>query len=404
MSYARTPGPSGGDSDKALLLRFGLTQFFAGCAMSTLAYYTFYYIKHLGATDMQAGVQLALINSLTLCGRFVWGYLGDQFQSSRRFAIIAYGSTLCIAAGIWLLPKTHLWPVILMLGVNSFFLYPCGTILDSWYFKRMQGRESEFGKVKLGYPLGVLLMAPLSGLLIDRLGYDFMFGAFLVAASLALVTAFFVPDIRRVEREKGKLLSLRPLLQNRTFVFIVIWGVFGMISGCFVVNFFPLAVNRISTAAALYGVLTLFSSVIEVTVYRLTPKLIRRVNPRLLLAVALLCYTAQGLITAASSEPWQLFFAIPFQGVAISMYMFAMKYYISTLVPNELRASAQGMAEALQLGIGGVASGLIGGAILSTWSMPVLQRLGAALCFVCVAVLLAALYLWRPSQTVKRPA
>lgn len=223
-----------------------------------------------------------------------------------------------------------------------------------------------------------------------------MFAVFFVFIAASAISSFLPPDVPREAEGAREKLTLKPLMGNKPYLFILFWGVFAVSSYATITGYLGLAADRLSASAFYFGTLTMTSCVSEIVFYRSTPKMLRRLSPQILLILSLMGFAVQGVIMALSTAPWQLYFAVLSQGMGFALLTVGMKYLIAIQVPGGLQASAQGLADAAQNGVGGVFSGLGGGAIMSALGLPALQGIGAALCSVSIVVLILEQYrAWR---------
>lgn len=190
------------------VLFLGAEGFFrVGLQNTYLAYLILYLQKVFDLSIMQASLYLALTQMSGAFGRILWGLVSDRiFRGQRKvvYQLIAVASGILFLLLGYLPPTTPIWVIILMvllLGVTAVGHQGVGlSLLGEVAGKELTGTASGFNQSF--YFLGVVLMAPFFGFMVDT--FQSYHQAWLLLGLCAFIAASLVLFVKE-ESKKGRV-------------------------------------------------------------------------------------------------------------------------------------------------------------------------------------------------------
>jgi MFS transporter, ACS family, hexuronate transporter len=190
------------------VLFLGVEGFFrVGLQNTYLAYLILYLQKAFELSIMQASLFLALTQLSGAFGRILWGLVSDRTFGGQRKVVY---QLIAVAAGIlflllgYLPPTTPIWVIVLLvflLGITAVGHQGVGlSLLGEVAGKELTGTASGFNQSF--YFLGVVLMAPFFGFMVDT--FKSYHQAWFALALFAFIAASLVLFVKE-ESKKGRV-------------------------------------------------------------------------------------------------------------------------------------------------------------------------------------------------------
>ncbi|MAE95977.1 MAG: hypothetical protein CL910_15070 [Deltaproteobacteria bacterium] len=352
--------------------------------------------ENAGLAGFQLGLVLAMRPLMGMLFQPMWGHLADR-TGSRRAVLIAL--TLGNAVGYSLLPQAgSFWALVLAMAFVSLFgtsIIPIGNAVS---MAAIGERAAErFGRVRAVGTVGFLALAIGFPELLDRYqqwrglerspggpsepGLDIIF---LGAAALTLAATFGARRLPRtaamsVRAQRGDLralLSHGPYLRLLLFTFVAFLALQGPIL------MFPVFIREhggdIDTIARMWIPMLL----VEIPLVWASGSFLRRFGPRLLVAVGVAADGLRWLLCSFADDLRVIFALQLLHGVVIAGLTVGTALYAETVVPERLRASAQGGLAMLGYSLAGVLSSLWAGWALDAFGVDAPYRVGGILALV----------------------
>lgn len=361
---------------KGTLLKFAILEFLVAATWSSSTYYYVLFLRERGMNELQTGYLLAGTCAASLLGRLFWPAMADRLRRSKLLITMMYvfSATFMFTARIMPIPLS-----ILFFSCNTFVILPVGSIVDGWFFRVMRGKELLFGRVRSCFSGGICLMVFVNGLLVGRFGWNALYLMYSVTVAATLLLTFCTKEAPYPPRQPGEKreFSLGTLMKNGRYRFVVVWSTIAMTACALVYNFVTVKCSTLDSNTSFYGTAMLVYGIFEMLCIAISPKLSGRVRPKPLLALSVLIFAIEGVILAVAQNHFLVYLAMPFQGIGFGIFIFAIKYYIVTITPDRLKASAQGTAEAFYYGLGGLVSGLMGGGLTDAFGLSTTLLVGA---------------------------
>jgi ACS family hexuronate transporter-like MFS transporter len=183
------------------ILVLGLEGFFRiGVQNAFLAYLILYLQKVIQASVVTAGLFFALTHASAAAGRIAWGLVSDRIFGGQRkkvYVVIAWIAGLLLILLGSLTPDTPIWVVALIVALLGFTAVGHQGVGLSFVAeaagKEFTGTASGFNQTF--YFSGIVLMAPLFGLMVDAFGtYSYAWTVLALFSFMASGLVLFVKE------------------------------------------------------------------------------------------------------------------------------------------------------------------------------------------------------------------
>ena len=199
----RTKRPGFGTvlGNRNLLLLGGVTLLLAGVQLSLVGFLVLFLKERVGMSVAEAGLMLALTQAGGVIGRIGWGVVSDALLGGRRKPIMMVIGVLAMASSLVLAltgPGTPLVVIMATLAVAGVSSVGWNGI-NMTFVAELAGRQASATAAGMNLTasyLGIMILPPLFGLLVDLTGSytsAFQVGAAASLASLVLVSLIKPP-------------------------------------------------------------------------------------------------------------------------------------------------------------------------------------------------------------------
>lgn len=343
---------------------------------SALAYVTFFaavgsmlpylplYYRDIGFALGEIGGVLALGPLVGLAMSPAWGALSDRHRGSPWVFVAA---TLTAIAGVALLALGPDRLLVIagaaVLGAGMAGLTP---ILDARALETAGRDRSGYGPVRAWGSVGYIVSVLGTGLLAEVAGLRalfIVFAACLIATGLVGLTlkpsAARMAQVRslRPMRETGRLFGPRGLGLFLLGTFLTWLGMSA------VLTFTPLRFEELGASATVVGLGGAIAAGVEVPLMLRYPSLAARFGPTRLLIAGAGFLAARSVVAALAVDPVGLLASSVFAGFGYALFFVGGVTYVSTRVPAELAATAQGIFQGVGSSLSQVTAAVLGGVI-----------------------------------------
>lgn len=324
------------------------------------------YYQALGFSGSQIGFLTAVPPLITLLAAPFWTRLAD---ATNRHRTIMGVSLLMCTGGLILLPLAQSFGTVLAVAV-SFYLFfaPVLALADSATMVGLGESKALYGRLRLGGTIGFGIFATIAGILVQDRGMPFAFwmaaGLLLLALFVAQPFAYREPERRDLDEASGDDLSLVALLKNPQ------WGLFltlAFVGGVALTaggNYFFPFMEEIGASEATMGVTLTIGTIGEIPVLLFANRLVQRFKAYGVLVLSTLITGVRFILFALAGDPGVVMVIQLLNGFTFPLLSVAGVAYADEHAPPRLRATAQGLFNAVLMGIGAAVGGLVGGLLL----------------------------------------
>jgi PPP family 3-phenylpropionic acid transporter len=344
------------------------------------------YLMSQGLTGAQIGWIGSMAPLITLISNPFWGSLSDRWQIHRQILILC--SILTGVATMLLTTAQGFWPLMGLVLLLFFVRTPVPTLVDASVMDTMRRTGGSYGRQRLWGSVGFVLLAYVFArwLVGEDLRPIFWFHAGLIGIGCTLL-AFALP----IERSPGRVnlvAGLRQMIKQPGYVsFAVALLLAGMGLSAYV-NFLSLQMRALGGNEAQVGLAWAINAVLEIPMMFMGARWFARYRYGRLIVIGMIGFAITFAGMALAATPLQFLAVLPLNGISYGIFWVAIVGYASESAPSGLSATSQGVAAAIQSGIGGGIGALAAGYL---W-----DGLGGSAVFVmaATALALAAVIFW----------
>ncbi|HJP90196.1 MAG TPA: MFS transporter [Candidatus Limnocylindrales bacterium] len=355
---------------------------FFAAAGAWVPYLTLYY-RELGFQLGEIGGLLAIASFVGLVSAPVWGSLSDRRRGSPYVLVAAVGTSLAgtalLAFGPGLLGSTG-FAVPIGAGLLGCGIAGTLPIIDARALETAGAARNGYGPLRAWGSVGYVISALATGALVQATS----------PRSLLIVQAiFFVataaigltlrPPAASARRYGSPLRDAGRLFGPRGLGVFVLGSFLAWLGMQLVLSFTPLRFDELHAGATIIGLGGAIAAGIEVPLMLLFPLLATRVGANRLLIAGAFFLMARSIVAALATSPELLLAASVFAGFGYALFLVAGVVYVSTHVPPELAATAQGIFQGVGSSLAQVTAAAGGGAIAALAGLQGLFALAAGL-------------------------
>ncbi|XP_054754871.2 major facilitator superfamily domain-containing protein 6-like isoform X1 [Lytechinus pictus] len=267
-----------------------------------------------------------------------------------------------------------------------------------------KGQNVEYGHQRLWGGIAWGVMAPLSGLAVDRYSAAYpesfnkylpAFIFFFVFVLMSVVPALFISFLRHSPPES--LASNLGTLIRRPKVLVFLYAIFitGVSVGV-IKTFLFLFLAELSGSHTIMGLTLTLTSMAEVPFMFFATKLIERLGHRGVFVLTLFCFTLRFVGYSFLQNPWLVLPIELLHGVTYGALWPACTSYVNLITPDNMLTTMQSITYSIRLGLGNGIGALLGGVIYHQYGARNLFRGSAVLC------MLTLIFYWPVSAYLDR--
>ncbi len=353
------------------------------------------------------GIILMLNSIATLVGQPIWGMLSDKLRSIKKvYLFCIFISTVLIL----LLPLIkNEAGIFIFMPLITFFFCCVGPLLDSWTIHSTKNSGKSYGAYRLWGSIGFSVVSIVVGKLINSAFVNILF---VVYAGLSVITlisiALFYQYKVNEEDSTKQVLSLKELqvgrlMKNYYYITFVILACIMYMTLTSFYSFLPTLMKQVGGNDELYGIAQAVSAFSEVPILLISSRLVRKFKPQALMLFGMLVYVFRLFVYSIAWSPAIVIFAQAFNGLSFAMFLSGSIYYIDSLTPSELKATAQTVAPAIYGGLSGIIGNALTGKLIDMFGISFVFRTGgiitSAVFILFLGTLLLGKYLKIPRYT-----
>jgi MFS transporter, PPP family, 3-phenylpropionic acid transporter len=308
------------------------------------------WLRSLGLAGWEIGVLLAFNPALALAAPPFWGYLADRLgRPDRVLSLIALGALLGFAP---LALSSRFSALALSLASYAFFASSITTLLDSLALQRVALHGGSYARLRLFGSFGFVVSSTLFGLSVAEVDRRAVF------VPMALMAAYFgwsfTLKARATSLPARHPLAGLALIRHRDLALMLAAACTHWIACAPFHGMFAIHVTALGLPPWVIGVSSGIGVLAEMAVMYAYPRFVERTSPRRVLLVAFLASAVRwaGMV-AADSAPAIVALSL-LHGMTFGAFYVAAVAFVSSRVPEQLRASGQALMTSVTFGLGGL--------------------------------------------------
>ena len=339
-----------------------------------------------GLSNSQIGLLLASGPLVSMLVQSPWGYLSDRMRTVKKVLIFQISMAFIVSFQLFSLDT---FPLLLPAACIFFaFAWPPITLLDCLTLATAKENGDSFGSYRLWGSLGFALMALAAGSVLAMVGIEHINYLYQGVLLLALLFAVLVRDAPPAA-QPASFVQLRKLIGQKEIIFFLI--LIAVLNTANKVNdaFMGIFIRDIGGTEADVGLAWTVGPLSEVPVFALSYYFLMRFNELTLLALAAGIYALRWFLFSITSSPELISVIQIMHGLSFGLFYVSAVSYISKVVPQNLRASGQGLMSTFAGGVAGITGSLLGGFVMDAYGARYLYTICSMLALLAVGAFLA---------------
>jgi len=374
-------------------LRTSALLFFAYAAFGSIGSFMNLFYQDQGMTLIQIGILASIPPAMTLFAAPLWAAAADRFHLHRYVLPLTMLLSLPFA---WFLSGMRTFGQLL-LGICLFsFCYSAITPLsDSAVLANLNGRQNEYGHIRLWGSLGVGAVAWLTGWLVESRQLNFIFTQYAIFMGIAAVVALRLPRTPRIQIPSFWQ-GMRQFVQDAHWRYFLMGCLLSGFSHLFLSDYLFLFAKSLGAPESMIGFLMAVAGATNIVIYLFMPFILKRWTTLQVMVFSNILLVVRCALTALMHAPGWIILTQALDGPTWGTMWAAGVQRAGEIAPRGLDASAQAVYNAIFVGLGGIISASLGGIIYSFWGAPALFIIAALM-----AVLSSFVFVQQTSLAVR---
>lgn len=342
--------------------------FFWTISASFSAYITAFALER-GIGPGQTSVMIAFFLLASFIGQILWGYVCDRIQSDKKVFLFCGSVAEVLYVIVYAVPDNAIFCILYVL--TGLFLFPMGSILDSWLLKNTGFDKKLYGRAKAYDSISYALWMPVVGFLVRGQGFIALPVCAVLMDGITLLAALGIPDSQIAEKADRITVrtAVRAMQDARLRILILVSLLLGLAFAP-LNNLKILLIQRLGGTVSFLGIDAFVSCTVQFVCFLLVSRLggidVRR---RLILSAAV--YLSSASIFALAPHYIWIMAGSTLCSIAYTFLILATREYIERLVDITLQTTINSLFDSVYRSLAGV-TGLL-------YSGYVMERAGAQL-------------------------
>lgn len=311
---------------------------------------------------LEIGVLMSIGPFVSIFANPFWGLWAGRYPNIRVIVLLMLAGTLLFSQLIFQANtyETIYAAIILFFFCQTPLFAQSNTLILSYIY----GSEQRFGSFRLWGSLGWALTAIAAGPIVDYGGVSVLSYLFAVLLGLSIVSLATLPKLRHsIGIAPMPLRGFHVLFKNPYFLFFIFFGILVSIPNTVNNTFMSLYINDMGGSKTMVGLAVFLSSIVEVGVFMLCDRYLRRKISVLIgwLALVSLFFALRWWLMAQSTTPLEVAFIQILHSITFGGFFYVGTELTMLLIPRPYRSSAQALYTLSWSGISAMMGGILGG-------------------------------------------
>ncbi|WCK53975.1 MFS transporter [Aneurinibacillus sp. Ricciae_BoGa-3] len=325
-----------------------------------------HYLQSIGMNGTHIGLIVSVGPIIAIVAEPFWGMMCDRFRIPRQILMGILAMTAVMSV-IILDGKTFL-SFALLYAVLHFFQSGVVPISDGMALRYAAREGIDFGRVRQWGAIGFALATLIVGLLAQKYSFLVIFYVYGLAQLIALLFLYRM-DVAQAGEKVNIWKGLLHLIRIPRYILFLpsAFLIFGPINAHNV--YFGLLYDKLGGNIAGIGLAFLLFAGSEAPFMKFSGFFIRRLGLERTILLAGLISSVRWFWYGTSPTPAAVLALFFVQGLSVGLYLASATQFVKENTPDSLRVTAIAIYTSMGLGLGSMASNLIGGMILDKWGI-----------------------------------
>lgn len=319
------------------------------------------FLDQRGYNGGEIGMILAAASLTGIVAQPIFGLINDAAKDYRTVLKVSSLLSAIMVFGYFF--SEGFIPMMMTAVVFSFINTPASPIVDAIAVEKGPAFGFSYGQVRLWGALGFALMTVIAGYVISSFGFWYIFMAYAIFAVLMFLMIFTFPKLDRPKRAAIGREVLIDIFSNWRFGLFVAISL--LVSAAVTMNFsyMPIYFQKLNYPVDLLGWSFTIAAVVEIPLFWLSTKVIRRLGLFPMLAIGTCVYAVKYIIMGFAPSVGVVVGLQALDGLAFAFYFTAAVEIVSLMAPEHGKATAQTVFAAAG-GSAGIVANVAGGLIV----------------------------------------
>lgn len=330
-----------------------------------------------GYSASEIGLLMSIGPFVSIFAQPLWGYLSDRYQTLK---FIIFGlCMMSVLTSIGIFHTTGYPLALLFMLLLNLFMSSSIPLVDTLTIKTAQKFSLNYGTVRLYGSIGFMIIALISGSLLDILGglqnIPYLFWSLWI---LPMVLLLKIKDEKNTQASVS-FSGLGGLLRNRQLIWFFVLVFVLMVPHRMNDAMLALHLKDLGAKDSMVGWAFALVAASEVPTFALLGRYLHKFNELILLGFVAIFYTIRWFFYGWFSDPLIITFLQSLTIITWASFWIIAVQYVTRLVPEEMRSTGQSMLSMVLVGICGVTGGYTGGWLKDLFGGAYTYQLGAVM-------------------------
>ncbi|TDF97470.1 MFS transporter [Paenibacillus piri] len=337
-----------------------LALFYAFIYMSTGSFssYIGVYFTEVGVSNTQIGVLTSIGAVVGMFTQPLWGLAGDRSKSKNRILILC---TLLSCITVWLVPAAGslFWPLLLAMALFSLFQIAINPLSDAITLELSSKGVVRFSTIRTFGSVGYAFISIFAGWLFAV----HIHSIFLVTSLIMLGCFLLSLGIPQVAGHQSGMKKVRlvEIFKNKQLTVLYVYTLSLSISMGFLWSFQAIYSRDQGIGMEVIGLGLAIGSVAQFPFMIFFQRFYNRFGIRNILIFSGIIHTLRWCLYAFALTPVTYILTWILHGGTYILFYMCLAEYVNTHVVKELKATGQMLNSVIQLSIGKIIGGMLGG-------------------------------------------
>ncbi|MFC5651501.1 MFS transporter [Paenibacillus solisilvae] len=349
-----------------------------------VSYFPLFFLDR-GYSASQIGIIYSTGPFISIFANLMFGAVSDKYRTIKKImTLLLFGQLVMISL---LFTTDTFFTVCIIMLAFYFFQTPVNPLSDSLILLSSQFTGTPYALIRIFGSLGFAFTAFTMGQLLKFTGTSATLALTLGTVGLTCLLTLRLKDyqgsMRKIEFSGFYKLIRKPSIVSFFAIVLIVSISHRMYEG-----FLAVTMRQMGASDSLVGIAWLFSACSEIPVLFFLGKYGHKFKELPLLAIASLMYAVRFWLISEVESPLMVIPIQAMHSISFGIYFSTALRYLSSIIPDEYRASGQAVYAVVFSGFAGLISGTIGGSVYEHFGRSTFFHLAMALALIASACFL----------------
>ncbi|WP_331281346.1 MFS transporter [Paenibacillus sp. FSL R5-0345] len=320
------------------------------------------YLLDVGMNKLEIGVLFSMGALVSIFANPFWAFLTDRSQNIRRIVLLMLFGTLVVSQFMF---RANTYEMIYnAIILFYFFQGPLFAQSNSMILSYIEGTNQRFRSFRLWGSIGWALIAIVAGFILDWAGVSILTYLLTALLGASILSVLVLPKINHtIMRAPMPFKGLSKVIFNPFFLLFLLFGILVSIPNTMNTTFISLYITDLGGSKKMIGLAVFLSSILEIGVFVLCDRFLKRKISVLLGWLALVSglFVLRWWFMADATTAIQVVFIQILHCITFGGFFYVGTQLTMLLIPRPYRSSGQALYTLSWSGISGFIGGILGG-------------------------------------------